>query len=365
MPTLEGGGAERAMVDLANGLCAAGHSVDIVVIRGEGPWRQRISPIVRLVPLPSRTAMTSLVKLVRYVHTARPDVVLANGASSVILASVARPLAPRFRLLARLPHNLTAGFAGANLKRRTIKKVQAMLLPRADGIVANSVGTSDDARRTLPAAAHLVRTIHNPVVDPGLARQAALPVQHPWFREQQTPVILSAGRLEPAKDYPTLIRAFALTAERQDLRLVVLGEGTLRRDLVRLTFELGVEHLVDFPGFHANPLAFMAKARLFVLSSVNEGMPNVLIQAMACGTPVVSTDCPSGPSEVLEGGKWGPLVPPGDPDALARAMLSTLDRSHDPPALIARASTFSVEASVRAYRQLIEDLAPDPSIGAH
>ena len=157
--------------------------------------------------------------------------------------------------------------------------------------------------------------------------------------------------------------SFDEVAARRDVRLVVLGQGTARRDLVRLTFELGIEHLVDLPGFHSNPFAFMAKARLFVLSSTGEGMPNVLIQAMACGTPVGKHDCPSGPSEVLEGGKWGPLVPLRDPEALARAMLSALDQPQEPADLVARAGAFSVDASVRAYRGLIEDLAPDRAIG--
>ena len=221
------------------------------------------------------------------------------------------------------------------------------------------MGSSDDVRRNLPTAARLVHTIHNPVVGPDLARQAKLPVQHPWFRDRRRPIILSAGRLERVKDHVTLIRAFALVAEKRDARLVVLGEGRQRRELVRLALRLGVAHLVDFPGFHANPFAFMAKARLFALSSVSEGMPNVLIQAMACGTPVVSTDCPSGPSEVLEDGKWDALVPPRDPEALAVAMLTAMDHPNDSAALIARASEFSVGASVKAYLALIEDLALD------
>ena len=214
--------------------------------------------------------------------------------------------------------------------------VQASLLPRADAIITNSVGSSEDLARNLPRASPRVRTIHNPVVWPSLADEACMPVEHPWFRDPGAPVILSAGRLEPQKDHATLIRAFALVAQHRDVRLVVLGEGVERRNLVRLTHDLGVAHRVDFPGFHVNPFAFMAKSRLFVLSSTHEGMANVLIQAMACGTPVVSTDCPSGPREVLEDGKWGPLVPVGHPESLANAMLTAMDHAPDSASLISR-----------------------------
>ena len=356
MSSLEGGGAERAMVDLANGLQSHGLTTDLVVIRDEGPWRALLSSDVRLTAIRSRWALTALAKLVRYLHRARPDVVVANGTSSIILAIFARILSPRFAVVARIPVNLSAGLAEVNLKWRVIRATQARLLPRVDAIVTNSLGSSTDIHRTLPAASARVRTIHNPVVWPGLPKLAQMAVEHPWFQREDMPIVLAAGRLEPQKDHATLIRAFSLVGQHRDLRLVVLGEGSQRRNLVNLTHELGVADRVDLPGFHANPFAFMAKSRLFVVSSTQEGMPNVLIQAMACGTPVVSTDCPSGPREVLEDGKWGRLVPVGDPERLADAMLATLD---DPPAsdaLVARADVFSAEASVRADLGLFEDL---------
>ena len=356
MPSLEGGGAERAMVDLANGLQSEGLTMDMVVIRDDGPWRALMASDVSLVALRSRWTLTGFVKLLRYLRRARPEVVVANGTSSIILAMFARTLSPGFTVVARIPVNLSAGLAAVNLKWRVMRAAQSWLLPRVDAIVTNSLGSSTDIGRNLPTASARVRTIYNPVVWPGLPEQAGMPVQHPWFQREDTPVILSVGRLEPQKDHATLIRAFALVARQRDARLVVLGEGSARRNLVNLTHEFGIADRVDLAGFHANPFAFMAKSRLFVLSSTQEGMPNVLIQAMACGTPVVSTDCPSGPREVLEDGRWGPLVPVGDVDALADAMLATLDRPPARASLVARAEAFPAEASIQAYMRLIAEL---------
>ena len=355
LPTLEGGGAERAMVDLANGLRSAGIKTDLAVKRGDGPWRQMLADDVRLTCLKSRFTLTEFLHLLRYLHRARPDVVIATGASSIILTSLAKVVMPRLLFVGRIPTDLTATPARLSLKSRAIKRTQARSLRRADAIVTNSTGSSEGISRSLPEAADRIRTLHNPVVWPNLVDLAKAPVEHPWFRDQ-VPIIVSAGRLVSAKDHATLIRAFAVLARRREARLIVLGEGVERRNLVKLTHELRIPDRVDLPGFHANPFSFMAKSRLFVLSSTREGMPNVLIQAMACGTPVVSTDCPSGPKEVLEDGKWGPLVPVGDTDALATAMLETIDRPPERSTLVARARAFSVETSVKGYLDLIRDL---------
>lgn len=357
LASLEGGGAERAMVDVANGLRAQGLTTDLVVIRDEGPWRRLVSPNVRLVAIGSRRTLSGFVKLLRYLRRDRPDIVVANGTSPIILAMVARPFTPGLVVIARIGVNLSAGkLSRKNLRTRIVRHAQASLALRADAIITNSAGSSADMVANLAASPDKVHTIHNPVVGPSLAEEASKPVEHPWFRSEGTPIILSAGRLERPKDHATLIRAFALMAQQRDGRLVVLGEGTERWNLVRLTHQLGVAHRVDFPGFHANPFSFMPKSRLFVLSSIQEGMPNVLIQAMACGTPVVSTDCPSGPREVLEDGRWGPLVPVGDPQALAEAMSATLDRPLPAASLTARAGAFSAEMSIRHYLRLIDEL---------
>jgi glycosyltransferase involved in cell wall biosynthesis len=178
-------------------------------------------------------------------------------------------------------------------------------------------------------------------------------------------VILAAGRLAPQKDYPTLIRAFAALSAGRDLRLIILGEGPERTALESLIQQLGLADRVSLPGFRDNPFAYMSRARLFVLSSAWEGLPGVLIQAMACGTPVVSTDCPSGPREVLADGRYGPLVPVGAVEALAVAMALTLEQPPEPERLKARAADYGLEPVTRRYLEVLGcgSLAPgcDPT----
>jgi glycosyltransferase involved in cell wall biosynthesis len=196
--------------------------------------------------------------------------------------------------------------------------------------------------------------IHEPIMTEELLAAARAPVEHPWFADGEPPVLLAAGRLTAQKDYPTLLRAFRAAREARALRLVVLGEGEERGRLEALARELGVAPEVDFAGFVANPYAFMARASLFVVSSAWEGLPTVMVEAMACGAPVVSTDCPSGPGEILERGRYGRLVAVGDAAALAGAMLATLDDPPPPELLRRRAGEFGPEQAIERYRAVLE-----------
>ena len=195
--------------------------------------------------------------------------------------------------------------------------------------------------------------LNNPVVTPDLLEQAAAPLDHPWFGPDQPPVILGVGRLHPQKDYPTLLRAFAKLRAQRQARLVIIGEGGERPALESLAAELGVDGDVDLPGFTRNPYRFMGRAAIVALSSRWEGSPNILVEAMACGTPVVATDCPSGPAETLENGRYGRLVPMGDPAALADALGRTLDAPPPVDDLIARSRDFEMAAASLAYLRVL------------
>jgi glycosyltransferase involved in cell wall biosynthesis len=245
---------------------------------------------------------------------------------------------------------------GTKWKRRYLPALLRRAYPMADAVVAVSDGVADHLARTtgLPRAA--IRTIHNPVVGPDLPALAAEPVDHPWFRPGGPPVVLGVGRLVAQKDFPTLLRAFAAVRRRRPARLVILGEGTAaaRGALRSLAAELGCADDVDLLGFVANPFAYMARASAFALSSLHEGLPGVLIQAMACGCPVVSTDCPSGPAEILDGGRYGELVPVGDAEALGEVVLRALAAPPERDLLTARADLFSVDRAAARYEALLD-----------
>ena len=352
--SLGGGGAERVMVDIGRSLARRGVAVDLVVIRAEGPYLEILPKEVRLVDLNSTRMVTCLFKLLRYLRRDRPKALLVTMETAVLLALVAKvTLARNVCVIVRQANTFSLTFAHAGSKDRLIMRMLRFLLPLADGVVANSRGAAGDLGRTVPKITSRLQVVPNPVVTPELAEQAALAVEHPWFGDTGVPVILSAGRLVPLKDHATLLRAFARVVSSQPARLVILGKGPERGNLLRLTEELGIAEHVDLPGFRVNPFAYMARSRLLAHSSRYEGFPNVLVQAMACGTPVVSTDCEHGPREILEDGKWGRLVPVGDSEAMAEAIMETLRDPISPELLVSRAGAFSADAAIDRYMEVL------------
>ena len=352
--SLHGGGAERVILEIAGELARRGLSVDLVLARAEGPYMALLPDDVRLIDLDSSRTVTSFHKLIRYLYRDRPDALLSTLDATNVLALIVRKFFFRdLRLVVRQAIPLSLGITHGSFKVRMIQRLLKCLLPSADAVVGVSSGVAEDLRRNVPRASDLILAIPNPVGIADIAEKAVVPIEHPWFNDEGGPVILSAGRLNVAKDHATLLRAFADVTGSRQARLVILGVGPERENLLELAQLLGVSHQVDLPGFMLNPFAYMSRAKVFVLSSLHEGFPNVLVQAMACGTPVVSTDCPSGPSEILEDGKWGRLVPVGDWRAMAEAIIDTLDNPLPSEQLISRASAFSAEASVDRYLEVL------------
>jgi glycosyltransferase involved in cell wall biosynthesis len=298
----------------------------------------------------------------RYLARERPDALLTATPRLNLLAVWARRLAgvpTRLLLSERIAPSQDFG-SGPKFRRRFLPPLMRRTYAQADALVAVSDGVADDLASLTGLPRDRIRTVYNPVVGPELAGLAAEPLDHPWFRPGEPPVVLGAGRLSEQKDFPTLLRAFARLRAGRPARLVILGaankpEVTAERlaELRGLAEDLGVAADVDLPGFVANPYAYMARAAVFALSSAWEGFGNALAEAMACGCPVVSTDCPSGPAEILEHGRHGPLVPVGDDAALALAIARTLD---DPPtadALRRRAAAFTVDGTTDAYLEAL------------
>ena len=366
---LSGGGVPRRTVTLANAFAAQGDSVDMVVLDAENPYGHELAPGIRLVPLPRRRFRLPFRRskrrhqfanarpaLERYLAAERPSVVISadNYANLTALDARDRSGVPVPIIVTQRTH--TSTYAAG--KPRLIKRIRRTY-PQADAIVGVSRAIIDDLR-TIGVPARNMRTIYNPVIAGNFDELAARPVAHPWFQAGQPPVVLGVGRLSPQKDFPTLIRAFARARrQRPNLRLVILGEAQKpddREGLLRLAAELEIADAVDIPGPVPQAIPYMARAGLVALTSRFEGMPGVLIEALACGTPVVSTNCPSGPDEVLEDGRYGPLLPMGDPEAVADAMLSTLANPIDRQTLVARGRFFSAGESLRQYSDLIDEL---------
>lgn len=342
------------MVTLANGFAARGLAVDLVLAKAEGPYLDDVAPSARVVDLGARGVLASLPALVGYLRREQPRAMLSAMNHANVIALLARRLAGgRTRLVVSEHNNLSQSMTVEPSRRgRLMPWFMRRTYPWADGVVAVSAGVADDLARVIALPHESITVIYNPVVGEQTLSGANAEVDHPWLAPGEPPVVLGVGRLTDQKDFSALLSAFDRLCAQRPVRLLILGEGELRPQLEALVRKLNLEGDVQLLGFIANPLAYMARAAVFVLSSKWEGLPTVLIEAMACGTPVVSTDCPSGPSEILEGGKWGRLVPVGDVAALAEAMAATLDEPEYPD-VATRGAAFNVEQAVTAYLRVL------------
>jgi glycosyltransferase involved in cell wall biosynthesis len=328
-----------------------GERFDLLTIRGHGPHPDELPPNVRHIQLPVAHRNLILPFLVRYLRAERPRALLTANHPLNRAALLAR-------LVSRVPVRVTIRM-GMSLSARAqaMKPAAARRMfrsmrrwyPRADAAVAPSPGVAADLERLAGVAPGRLHVIPNPIVNAALDRAAAEPLDHPWFAPGQPPVILGAGSLEPRKDFPTLLRAFARLREGRAARLVILGEGRERDALQRLAGELGIASDVDLPGYADNPYRWMSRAAVFVLCSRREGSGAVLVEALACRTPVVATDCPTGPAEILAHGRLGPLVEVGDDAGLAEALARVLERPLDGAALRGGVESFRADTAARQY----------------
>ena len=355
LPSLHGGGAERVIVNLAQGLAERGLPVDLVLVTAAGAFLDQLSPAIRVVDLRASRMLKSLGPLTTYLRRERPRVLVSSMSHANLVALWAAWLARRGTPVMVTVHTTMSqhGSPGGSLARKLWPYLLRTFYPWASRVVAVSQGAADDLARTSGLLRDRVDVIYNPVITPAVLAGANQAPDHPWFGPGQPPVILGVGRLTRPKDFPTLIRAFAEVRRRRAARLIILGEGEDRSALTALIGELGVADDVALPGFRDNAPAYMAGAAVFVLSSAWEGLPTVLIEALAAGTRVVSTDCPSGPREILQDGRLGTLVPVGNVPALAAAIIEALERPAARVPLDAL-TPFTRDAAVDHYLRLIE-----------
>lgn len=344
-------GVDRVMRNLVPGLAGLGVKIDVLRIEGHGPHWDSLPDEVRLISLGTSHVGTALLPLIRYLRRERPRVLLTDKDRVNRLALWARRLARvPTRVCIRLGTTVSV-----NLTSRPVwdRWVQTQSMRRfygwADCILVPSQGAAVDLARFAGIAEERIHVVASPVITPQFQALAAQEPEHPWFRDNGPPIILGVGELSARKDFATLVSAFALLRRHRDCRLVIFGEGRRREQLERLAQELDVAPYLALPGFVANPYPYMARAAVFALPSRWEGMPVVLIEALGLGTPVVATDCPSGPRELLDEGRHGRLVAVGDAEALARALEDTLDHPPEPAALRQAAQRYTVDNSAREY----------------
>lgn len=356
LPNLAGGGAEKVSVNLANAFVERGYAVDMVLLTASGPFLSDLHPAVRVIDLRAGRVRSALAPLIRYMRDVRPATILACMWPLTVLAIVARRLCGVQMRLLVAEHNT---WSISQRDHRTwirpfIRWSMRLCFPYTDGVIAVSNGAAADLVQFAGLNASVVKSIYNPVVDPrcnvsdGLDQNEADLL---WTNAKYR--ILSVGTLKMQKNQALLLRAMALLTHRVDAHLVILGDGQLKASLEQQARELNIADRVTLAGFRAQTTPYFQSANLFVLSSDWEGLPTVLIEALAAGTPVVSTDCPSGPREILADGEFGSLVPVGDAQALAHAISESLAAPHDRAALIERAQHFSIDRAVGEYLTLL------------
>jgi exopolysaccharide biosynthesis WecB/TagA/CpsF family protein len=361
MQDFAGGGVERMRLVLANAFADQGHRVFLVVAKARGALAtSKLPKGVHLVDLDALDSLSAITRLRRFVAKYQPHVLISSLDHNNIIALLACiGLGTRTRTRTRTrvvicQHNALSQEAVLGWKYRIIPALYWLLQWRADGIVAVSAGVADDLARVARLARNRITVVHNPVVDTVRLPRPSEPPPHAWFVQPDYPVFVFVGRLVSQKDPIFLLRAFARRLAYGPARLVILGEGPLAPDMVRFIAE---EHLSDhvlMVGYITDPLPWIAAATALLLPSRYEGFGNVIAEALACGTPVVATNCRYGPAEILEGGTFGRLVEPGELDAFASAMQGDLQAQFPAAQLRERGLCFAVTQSVRGYAGLIE-----------
>ena len=347
---------------------AEAFDVELATLRSGGALEGDVPSGMPVHRIDSLAWVTAGWRLRRLIAAKRPGIVLGfQEAANIPLLAATGSIGRSARPLAVISTQSAPSVVLADARPRTrwrLTTAMRRLYPKADRLIAPSEGVARDLSAIVPRAAARVRVVHNAGIDAAVTTRAREPWTH-RFLTDGVPILVAAGRLTEQKDYPTLVGAIARLRARREVRAIVLGDGPLRTGLEALARELGVSDVLDLAGYVANPYPAMARADVYVLSSRSEGFGNVLAEALALGVPIVATDCPHGPGEILDRGRYGMLVPPGDPDALAAAIGRMLDDRQAARTFAdagpTRAREFTAERSGAGYVKLLHDLGPRPS----
>jgi glycosyltransferase involved in cell wall biosynthesis len=358
-----GGGPERDTVLLSNGLAAKGARVAILALRAEGALRSWLDPAVRVVDVSAHRMRYAVPALRRAIDAVKPAVVVSSGIPSLNLATLVAvrtlPRARRPKLILREAAVPSMAHLDPSRSNRIAYRVLRHLYRHADRIIAQT----DAARRELAAGFSIPATKIsvmrlNAVIPPSQITRLAQ-----WDGEagRERDLVLCVGRLSREKGHRELMAAMTLMPAGRRWRLVILGDGPERAALEAVARSRGIADRTVFAGYDPDVFAWMMRASVVVLSSIYEGLPCVIMEALACGTPVVSTDCPHGPREILQAGRYGTLVPVGDAAAMASAIASALDHVPDRKYLMQRGLEFTAEHAAERFLQIAADLLPKPA----
>jgi len=319
--TLGGGGAEQVMSSLAKLFSSEIDHVDFLVARKEGVYVDKVEKYANLIDLNTR-ARFMMPKLISYMRKEKPQVILSTQGH----INIASALSSSFVNTKSILREATTPSIALKLQNRS-KWPLRLTYKLADRIVSVSDGVKQDLETNFSLNPNNIQTIYNPIISEDLYDSASEKVEHPWF-SKKTPVIISMGRFAKAKDYPTLIKAFNIIRKSIDCKLMILGDHecdlSVKDEVASLIDQFELTKDIDLLGFKKNPFPYIKNSSLYILSSMYEGLPGALIQAKALGCHVVSTDCESGPREILENGENGILVPVKNYRALAEAAIGVL-----------------------------------------
>ena len=349
LPDLRGGGAEKVAVNLANEMVRRGFDIDVVLIKIQGELLVDLEPSINVIDLDSERIRNSVKPYISYLKNNKPDVILASMWPLTSIAIIANRLAKSQSTVVISEHTT---WSRSQIVRKWSRRwmtrlIMSLTFPFADGIITVSKGAAADLARFSFTKRQSITVIYNPIVDEGKMESCYSSVTHLWPKAEYH--LLGVGTLKPVKDFSTLLKAFALVRNKVDASLIILGVGELKSELLSLSSKMGISSYVSFPGFVRDTTPFYQSADLFVLSSLAEGFGNVIVEAMASGTPVVATDCQSGPREILKDGKYGKLVPISDADTLANAIVDSIKETHDAEILKQRASEFTIDKITSQY----------------
>jgi len=354
IPSTTGGGAERVITTVAETLQHRGYTVDLVL--GEVSASEvTVEEDVSVIGFNKSRISQCVIPLMKYLRRVNPTVIVSTIYICNIIVATSHMLARSdSRLILRVANTPSVHLSSKAPRHVFARSVLPMVYQRADALIAISEGVRDDLIDHFGVSLDAVTVVYNPIdlsiVDSKMSEE----ISHVWLQSEATQTVLAVGRLTKQKDYPTLLRAFKLVVESNpSARLIILGDGELRDELKQFAQDIGITHKVRFEGYVSNPYQYLARADLFVLSSAWEGFGSVILEALACRCPVVSTDCPSGPREILSDGRYGELTPVGSPAELATAITQSLKTSHNTVALRSRAEEFAVESIVDSYEQVL------------